>query len=38
MSSFLLPDPKLETAIKTKGDQLFALMDQQQPPALFSKK
>ncbi len=38
MSTFLPPDPKLETAIKAKGDQLFALMDQQPPPALFSKK
>jgi len=38
MSAFLTPDPKLETAIKTKGEQLFALMDQQPPPALFSKK
>ena len=38
MSSFLLPDPKIETAIRAKGEQLFALMDQQPPPALFSKK
>ncbi|MBC8013636.1 MAG: hypothetical protein H7X74_06105, partial [Methyloceanibacter sp.] len=38
MSDFLPPDPKLETAIKAKGEQLFALMDQQPPPALFSKK
>ncbi|MCC6414355.1 MAG: L-glutamate gamma-semialdehyde dehydrogenase [Opitutaceae bacterium] len=38
MSSFLAPDPKLEAAIRTKGEQLFALMDQQPPPALFSKK
>src|SRR5688572_25452344 len=38
MSAFLTPDPALETAIKTKGDQLFALMDQQPPPTLFSKK
>jgi len=38
MSVFLPPDPALESAIKAKGDQLFALMDQQPPPALFSKK
>ena len=38
MSSFLTPDPKIETAVRTKGEQLFALMDQQPPPALFSKK
>ncbi|HEY8993963.1 MAG TPA: proline dehydrogenase family protein [Lacunisphaera sp.] len=38
MSAFLKPDPHLETIIKAKGDQLFALMDQQPPPALFSKK
>ncbi len=38
MSIFTPPDPKLEAAIKAKGDQLFALMDQQPPPALFSKK
>src|SRR3954463_6453429 len=38
MSSFLSPDPRLEAAIKTKGEKLFALMDQQPPPALFSKK
>jgi len=38
MSVFLPPDPKLETAIKAKGEQLFALMDQQPPPPLFSKK
>ncbi|HWA28237.1 MAG TPA: L-glutamate gamma-semialdehyde dehydrogenase [Lacunisphaera sp.] len=38
MSAFLTPDPNLESAIKAKGDQLFALMDQQPPPALFSKK
>ena len=38
MSAFLPSDPKLETAIKAKGEQLFALMDQQPPPALFSKK
>src|SRR5438105_4584190 len=38
MSAFLSPDPKLETAIKAKGEQLFALMDRQPPPALFSKK
>jgi len=38
MSSFLLPDPKIDAAVKAKGEQLFALMDQQPPPALFSKK
>ena len=38
MSSFLPPDPKIESAIRAKGEQLFALMDQQPPPALFSKK
>ena len=38
MSAFLPPDPKLESTIKAKGEQLFALMDQQPPPALFSKK
>ncbi len=38
MSAFLTPDPKLEIAIRAKGEQLFALMDQQPPPALFSKK
>ncbi|RXK54616.1 L-glutamate gamma-semialdehyde dehydrogenase [Oleiharenicola lentus] len=38
MSAFLTPDPTLEAAIKAKGERLFALMDQQPPPALFSKK
>ncbi len=38
MSSFLVSDPKIETAVRVKGEQLFALMDQQPPPALFSKK
>ncbi len=38
MSAFLVPDPHLEAAIKGKGEKLFALMDQQPPPALFSKK
>ncbi|WP_069963592.1 L-glutamate gamma-semialdehyde dehydrogenase [Lacunisphaera limnophila] len=38
MSAFLPPDTTLESAIKSKGEQLFALMDQQPPPALFSKK
>jgi len=38
MSAFLTPDPQIESAIRTKGEQLFALMDQQPPPALFSKK
>ena len=38
MSSFLVPDPKIESAVLSKGQQLFALMDQQPPPVLFSKK
>ena len=38
MSSFLVPDPKIESSIRAKGEQLFALMDKQPPPALFSKK
>jgi RHH-type proline utilization regulon transcriptional repressor/proline dehydrogenase/delta 1-pyrroline-5-carboxylate dehydrogenase len=38
MPVFLTPDPALEAAIKTKSEQLFALMEQQTPPALFSKK
>ncbi|MFI5336833.1 MAG: proline dehydrogenase family protein [Opitutales bacterium] len=38
MTIFLTPDPKIEAAIRTKGEALFALMDQQPPPALFSKK
>jgi RHH-type proline utilization regulon transcriptional repressor/proline dehydrogenase/delta 1-pyrroline-5-carboxylate dehydrogenase len=38
MSSFLTPDPKIESAVRAKGEKLFALMDQQPPPALFSKK
>jgi RHH-type proline utilization regulon transcriptional repressor/proline dehydrogenase/delta 1-pyrroline-5-carboxylate dehydrogenase len=38
MSPFLTPDPKIEAAVRTKGEQLFALMDKQPPPALFSKK
>ncbi len=38
MSAFLPPDPALEAIIKAKGERLFALMDQQPPPALFSKK
>jgi RHH-type proline utilization regulon transcriptional repressor/proline dehydrogenase/delta 1-pyrroline-5-carboxylate dehydrogenase len=38
MSDFLPPVPALESAIKAKGERLFALMDQQPPPALFSKK
>jgi RHH-type proline utilization regulon transcriptional repressor/proline dehydrogenase/delta 1-pyrroline-5-carboxylate dehydrogenase len=38
MSAFLTPDPKIESAVRAKGEQLFALMDQQPPPALFSKK
>ena len=35
---FPAPSPALEAAIRTKGEQLFALMDKQPPPALFSKK
>jgi len=38
MTSFLVPDPKIESVIRAKGERLFALMDQQPPPALFSKK
>ncbi len=38
MATFLTPDPKIESAVRVKGEQLFALMDQQPPPALFSKK
>jgi len=38
MAQFLTPDPKIEAAVRAKGEQLFALMDQQPPPALFSKK
>ncbi len=38
MSNFLIPDPKIESAVRAKGEQLFALMDKQPPPALFSKK
>src|SRR4029078_11463319 len=37
-TAFLAPSPTLETAIRAKGEQLFALMDKQPPPALFSKK
>jgi RHH-type proline utilization regulon transcriptional repressor/proline dehydrogenase/delta 1-pyrroline-5-carboxylate dehydrogenase len=37
-SPFLTPDPKIEAAVRAKGEQLFALMDKQPPPALFSKK
>ncbi|RFC41639.1 MAG: RHH-type transcriptional regulator, partial [Verrucomicrobia bacterium] len=36
--AFPAPSPTLETAIRTKGEKLFALMSQQAPPALFSKK
>jgi len=36
MTTFLTPDPKIEAAVRTKGEALFALMDQQPPPALFS--
>ena len=35
---FPAPQPALEAAIRAKGEQLFTLMDQQPPPALFSKK
>lgn len=38
MSAFLPPDPAIDVAVKAKGEQLFALMDKQPPPALFSKK
>jgi len=38
MSAFLPLDPTLETAVRAKGEALFALMDQHPAPALFSKK
>ena len=38
MSNFLTPDPKIEATVRAKGEQLFALMEKQPPPALFSKK
>ena len=38
MSNFLPSDPKIEAAVRLKGEQLFALMEKQPPPALFSKK
>jgi len=38
MSPFLSPDPAIDAAVKAKGEQIFALMDKQPPPALFSKK
>jgi RHH-type transcriptional regulator, proline utilization regulon repressor / proline dehydrogenase / delta 1-pyrroline-5-carboxylate dehydrogenase len=38
MTSFLTPDPKIESAVLAKGRQLFELMEQQPAPALFSKK
>ncbi len=38
MSVFLPPDPAIDAVVKAKGEQLFALMDKQPPPALFSKK
>lgn len=38
MTPFLTPDPKIEAVTRAKGEQIFALMDKQPPPALFSKK
>ncbi|HYC71850.1 MAG TPA: L-glutamate gamma-semialdehyde dehydrogenase [Opitutaceae bacterium] len=38
MPDFLPADPSIENAVRAKGERLFALMDQQPPPALFSKK
>lgn len=38
MSPFLTHDPAVDAAVRAKGERLFALMDQQSPPALFSKK
>jgi RHH-type proline utilization regulon transcriptional repressor/proline dehydrogenase/delta 1-pyrroline-5-carboxylate dehydrogenase len=38
MASFLTPDAQLESALRARGETLFALMAQQPPPALFSKK
>ena len=35
---FLTPDPLLETAIRSKGEKLFALMDAHPAPGIFSKK
>src|SRR4051812_46236931 len=38
MSAFLSSDPKIEAAVRSTGEKLFALMDKQPRPALFSKK
>ena len=38
MTSFLPPDASTESAVRAKGEQLFALMAKQPPPVLFSKK
>lgn len=38
MSSFLVPDTELESATRTKGEQLWALIDHLSPPELSSKK
>ncbi|HVU15663.1 MAG TPA: L-glutamate gamma-semialdehyde dehydrogenase [Candidatus Didemnitutus sp.] len=38
MSSFPSPNPEIESAVRAKGEKLFALMDQHPAPALFSKK
>ncbi|QYM79444.1 proline dehydrogenase family protein [Horticoccus luteus] len=35
---FPAPDPQIEAAVRAKGAELFALMEKQPPPALFSKK
>lgn len=38
MTEFLTPDPSFDAAVRAKGNELFDLMDQQPPPALFSRK
>ncbi len=38
MCAFLPVEPAIEASLQAKGDRLFTLMDQQPPPALFSKK
>src|SRR5881628_3716601 len=38
MTAFLASDPKIEAAVQAKGEKLFALMEKQPRPAIFSKK
>ncbi|MBS0633480.1 MAG: proline dehydrogenase family protein [Verrucomicrobia bacterium] len=38
MSTFLSPNPSVESAIRAKGEKLFALMDAHPAPGIFSKK